>query len=253
MTVMTVSTNVSSEVEARRKRAAEALASGKYRVQRVEKGRWTVTNGDGVTYTVAVVDGKPVCDCPDFTNRGAEIGTCKHIEMVRQIVRSRNEQPASAKVNGASRPAAKASSPQPAPQAPQAQPADSTEEDPGEMVVPWGKHKGRKLAELATEAPGFLAWLAFKMEVRTDRDRTLQEAARKVHDRIKASKGQGRSGKAGKADPVASFIAQAGLEVLREVFQAQAKGRSLEDPAVRQALELRLQAIRLVAGLLREI
>jgi hypothetical protein len=260
MTVKTVLSReqIEAEVEARRKRAEEALASGRYRVQRVGKGQWRVENGDGTAYTVAVQDGKPACDCPDFRNRGSVIGTCKHIEMIRALVR--NSKPAQpTKPAQPSQSASGPSAPTPpmpngrteAPEAPAAPPQAT--QDPGEVVVHWGKHKGKTLSDLAREAPGFVAWLAFKMEPRSDEDRQLQEAARKVHDRLKAEKGEKKARQNRSADPAAAFIAQAGIELLKEIWRAQGNGRDIEDPAIQKALELRLRAIRRVAELLRQI
>ena len=261
MTVKTVLSReqIEAEVEARRKRAEEALASGKYRVQRVGKGQWRVENGDGTAYTVAVQDGKPACDCPDFQNRGSVIGTCKHIEMIRALVR--NSKPAQpTKPAQPSQSASGPSAPTPptpngrtdrAPEAPAAPPQAT--QDPGEVIVHWGKHKGKTLGQLAREAPGFVAWLAFKMEARSDEDRRLQEAARKVHDRLKAEKGEKKARQSRSADPAAAFIAQAGIELLKEIWRAQGNGRDLSDPVIEKALELRVQAIRRVAELLRQI
>jgi len=244
---------IEAEVQARRKRAEEALASGKYRVQRVGKGQWRVENGDGAAYTVAVADGRAVCDCPDYRNRGDTIGTCKHIEMVRlhvQQVKARPAQPAKTAQPAptAPTPNGQARAPEQAPEA-----ASRSTEDPGEVVVHWGKHKGKTLAELASEAPGFVAWVAFKMEARSEEDRRLQEAARKVYDRLKAEKGEKKARQSRSADPVAAFLAQAGIELLRELWKAQSGGRDIEDPAIKRAVELRLQAIRRVAELLRQI
>jgi hypothetical protein len=245
---------IEAEVEARRKRAEEALASGKYRVQRVGKGQWRVENGGGTAYTVAVQDGKPACNCPDFRNRGSVIGTCKHIEMIRALVR--NSKPAQPKPAQPSQSASGPSAPTPngrteTPEAPAAPPQAT--QDPGEVVVHWGKHKGKTLSDLAREAPGFIAWLAFKMEARSDEDRRLQEAARKLHDRLKAEKGEKKARQNRSADPAAAFIAQAGIELLKEIWRAQGNGRDIEDPAIQRALELRVQAIRRVAELLRQM
>jgi type IV secretory pathway VirB10-like protein len=254
---------IEAEVEARRKRAEEALASGKYRVQRIGKGQWRVENGDGTAYTVAVQDGKPSCDCPDFRNRGSVIGTCKHIEMIRALVR--NSKPAQpAKPAQPSQSASGPSAPTPptpngrtdrAPEAPAAPSTPQSTEDPEAVAVHWGKHKGKTLGQLAREAPGFIAWLAFKMEARSDEDRRLQEAARKVHDRLKlkAEKGEKKARQSRGADPVAGFIAAAGIELLKELWKAQSGGRDLSDPVIEKALELRVQAIRRVAELLRQI
>ena len=177
--------NVEAEVEARRKRAEEAITSGKYRVTRVQKGQWRVENGGGTAYTVVVQDGKPSCDCPDFQNRGSVIGTCKHIEMIRALVRnSKPAQPASpapsTSPNG-HEPSKEASGegqqpqPQPQPAQPQAAPTGEGLKDP---VVPWGKRKGQRLSQIAQEDPEYLFFLAWRMEPRSDEDRVLQEAAR---------------------------------------------------------------------------
>jgi hypothetical protein len=255
-------TTVNVEAEARRKRAEAALASGQYRIERVAPTRWTVTNGDGVAYNITVQDGKPVCDCPDYRNRGDAIGTCKHIEMVRLHAKRRRAQPASpapSTPNGHEpKDVPEASGAQPQPQPQPAQPAQAAPtgeglKDPEAVVVHWGKHKGKTLGQLAREAPGFIAWLAFKMEARSDEDRRLQEAARKVHDRLKAEKGEKKARGQSRADPAAAFIAQAGIELLKEIWRAQGNGRDIEDPAIQKALELRVQAIRRVAELLRQM
>ncbi len=256
-TVKTVSREqIEAEVEARRKRAEEALASGKYRVQRVGKGQWRVENGDGAAYTVAVADGRAVCDCPDYRNRGDTIGTCKHIEMVRlhvQQVKARPAQPAKTAQTASNPSAPAAPTPNGQARAPEAPAAPQSTEDPEAVVVHWGKHKGKTLSDLAREAPNFIAWLAFKMEPRSEEDRRLQEAARKIHDRLKAEKGEKKARQSRSADPAAAFIAQAGIELLRELWKAQSGGRDIEDPAIRKAIELRVQAIRRVAELLRQI
>jgi hypothetical protein len=204
---------------------------------------------------VSLADGRYACTCPDFANRGAQLGLCKHTELVRL----RREALKQSKAGGASGPSAP-TPPTPngrtdrAPEAPAAPPQAT--QDPGEVVVHWGKHKGKTLSDLAREAPGFIAWLAFKMEARSDEDRRLQEAARKVHERLKlkAEKGEKKArGQSRSADPVAGFIAAAGIELLKEIWRAQGNGRDIEDPAIQKALELRLQAIRRVAELLRKI
>lgn len=251
------SIDVQAEMEARRKRAAEALQSGKYRVEKIEKGRWAVSNGEGITYHVTVKDGKVVCDCPDFQKRGNLVGTCKHIEMIR-LSRSGGNATASASA------AQKASAPAPAPNpgkpasqpTPAAKPApngDSTVEDPGEVVVHWGQYRGKKLAEVANEAPGFIGWLAFRMEAKSPQDEALQKAARQVYDRIKAKQSRKAKGARASSDPIAAFISAAGVELLREIWKAQSNGRNIEDPAMQAAIELRIQAIRLVAERLRQL
>jgi len=171
--------NVEAEVEARRKRAEAALASGQYRIERVAPTRWTVTNGDGVAYNITVQDGKPVCDCPDYRNRGDAIGTCKHIEMVRLHAKRRRAQPASpapSTPNGH-----EPSEPEEASGA-QPQPAAPTGEglDPVDPVVPFGRHRGKRLSQILAEAPDDLMWIVRKMEARSEADLALKEAAARL-------------------------------------------------------------------------
>jgi hypothetical protein len=265
MTVKAVKTaSVSAEAleaarEKRRQAAREAFEKNAYQIRfsgKDDQGRyaWEVQNGEGQTYIVSLADGRYACTCPDFANRGAQLGLCKHTELVRL----RREALKQAKAGGASGPSAPTP---PTPngrtdRAPEAPAAPQSTEDPEAVVVHWGKHKGKTLGQLAREAPGFIAWLAFKMEARSDEDRRLQEAARKVHDRLKlkAEKGEKKArGQSRGADPVAGFIAAAGIELLKELWKAQSGGRDLSDPAIQKALELRLQAIRRVAELLRQI
>jgi hypothetical protein len=258
MTVKTASVSAEALEAAREKRrqaAREAFEKNAYQIRfsgKDDQGRyaWEVQNGEGQTYIVSLADGRYACTCPDFANRGAQLGLCKHTELVRL----RREALKQAKAGGASGPSA----PTPngrtdrAPEAPAAPPQAT--QDPGEVVVHWGKHKGKTLSDLAREAPGFIAWLAFKMEARSDEDRRLLEAARKLHDRLKAEKGEKKArGQSRSADPVAGFIAAAGIELLKELWKAQSGGRDLSDPVIEKALELRVQAIRRVAELLRQI
>jgi len=182
-------TTVNVEVEARRKRAEAALASGQYRIERVAPTRWTVTNGDGVAYNITVQDGKPVCDCPDYRNRGDAIGTCKHIEMVRLHAKRRRAQPASpapsTSPNG-HEPSKEASGegqqPQPQPQPAQADQVAPTGEglDPVDPVVPFGRHRGKRLSQILAEAPDDLMWIVRKMEARSEADLALKEAAARL-------------------------------------------------------------------------
>lgn len=253
MTVKTASTTVSEAVEAarekRRQAAREAFEKNAYQIRfsgKDDRGRyaWEVQNGEGQTYIVSLADGRYSCTCPDFANRGAQLGLCKHTELVRL----RREALKQAKAGGQ----APKADVKPETDAGAPKPANGSTADPGDVIVHWGKHKGRKLSELAQEAPGFIAWLAFKMEAKSDQDRVLQEAARKIHDRIKAAR-KSQPGKGRAADPAAAFIASAGVELLREIWKAQANGRDLSDPVIKKAIEARIQAIRLVAGILREI
>ncbi|MDR7615612.1 MAG: SWIM zinc finger family protein [Armatimonadota bacterium] len=278
---MSVKSIVSDEarqkaIEERRKRAEEALRSGQYRVERVEKGRWQVINGDGATYTVAVEateDGKrkATCTCPDFRQRG--LGTCKHVEMVRLFVkngqpataaptspRAAPAKPASPAASASAKPTQPASAAQPAKAATEAQAQPnvtqtaldsqvSTQEDPGELLIGWGKYKGMRLREVPR---GFVAWAAFKMEVRSEEDRRLQAAARALLDRQKAERPKAAKSKAG-SDPVATFIAAAALEIYRELAQAQTKGLSLDDPVARRGIEMRFTAVQFIADKIREL
>jgi hypothetical protein len=167
MTVKTASVSAEALEAAREKRrqaAREAFEKNAYQIRfsgKDDQGRyaWEVQNGEGQTYIVSLADGRYACTCPDFANRGAQLGLCKHTELVRL----RREALKQAKAGGASGPSA----PTPngrteAPEAPAAPPQAT--QDPGEVVVRWGKHKGKTLSDLAREAPGFIAWLAFKME-----------------------------------------------------------------------------------------
>jgi hypothetical protein len=262
MTVKTASVSAEALEAAREKRrqaAREAFEKNAYQIRfsgKDDQGRyaWEVQNGEGQTYIVSLADGRYACTCPDFANRGAQLGLCKHTELVRL----RREALKQAKAGGASGPSAP-TPPTPngrtdrAPEAPAAPSTPQSTEDPEAVAVHWGKHKGKTLSDLAREAPGFIAWLAFKMEARSDEDRRLQEAARKVHDRLKAEKGEKKARQSRGADPAAAFIAQAGIELLKEIWRAQGNGRDLSDPVIEKALELRLQAIRRVAELLRQI
>ena len=68
------------EIITRVNRAEEALASGHYTVERVDRAVFAVTNGDGQTYTVSFADVETgTCTCPDFRRRGT---ACKHLAMV---------------------------------------------------------------------------------------------------------------------------------------------------------------------------
>jgi hypothetical protein len=242
MTVKTASVSAEALEAAREKRrqaAREAFEKNAYQIRfsgKDDQGRyaWEVQNGEGQTYIVSLADGRYACTCPDFANRGAQLGLCKHTELVRL----RREALKQVKAGGASGPSAP--TPNGRTEAPEAPAAPQSTEDPEAVVVRWGKHKGKTLGQLAREAPGFVAWLAFKMEARSDEDRRLQEAARKVHD-LKAERGEKKArGQSRSADPAAAFIAQAGIELLKELWKAQSGGRDLSDPVIEKALELRV-------------
>jgi hypothetical protein len=67
--------------------------------------------------------------------------------------------------------------PQPQPAQPQAAPTGEGL-DPVDPVVPFGRHRGKRLSQIAQEDPEYLFFLARRMEPRSDEDRVLQEAAR---------------------------------------------------------------------------
>jgi hypothetical protein len=68
-----------AEIMRRWERAAQALHSGDYRVQREGTRRFIVSNGGGKQYIVSFEDNPTgACDCPDYQKRG---GPCKHVAM----------------------------------------------------------------------------------------------------------------------------------------------------------------------------
>ncbi|WP_322794752.1 SWIM zinc finger family protein, partial [Thermoflexus sp.] len=129
-----------------------------------------VANGER-TYMVRYDGDRWACECPDFLNRGFR---CKHLfaaflaQRSGLVTRSNQTQPA---------PQA-----QPAPEPPP--PPAPAPEAPQGAVVPFGRHKGKPLAEAAREDPDLLFWIIRKMEVRTDRDRLLKEEARALAETI---------------------------------------------------------------------
>ncbi|MEM2265381.1 MAG: SWIM zinc finger family protein [Candidatus Hadarchaeales archaeon] len=212
-------------LEIRRQRAEEALQGGQYTIKLKEKepGKgtwvWEVRNGEGETYTITYTKngdaGTWACTCPDFQKHRIQGFRCKHTFMVEMVELSRKSRKTQA------------------------------DTDPGAVVIHWGQHKGKTLSQIASEKPGFLAWLAFRMEPKTEEDRKLQEAARRVYEK-KPKKG-------GKGDPMAEFIALAGVELLRQVWKAQENGEKLDDPLLGRYIELRLEAIKLVKSKLEAI
>lgn len=198
-------------------------------------GKFEVKNGKNQSYFITIKDGSVSCTCPDFTNRG--LGLCKHIGALHHAL-------------------GKLFTPQAKQAKTEAVPGRTTEvkpeptDDPAQVIIHWGKHKGRTLGEIAQENPGFVAWLAFKMQPKTPEDEKLQKAARRVHDSIK---GQRRKQKAGKADPVmVQFLALAGIDVLHRVWQAQEK-RIIDDSSMAEFLERQMKAVKLVAQQLRVV
>jgi len=83
--------------------------------------------------------------------------------------------------------------------------------------ISFGEFKGRKVSEVASEAPGFIAWLAWQWKPKTENDETkaLQRAARdwfqilKAQGLLKNGKGKGNKARSGKVD----------LESLKEVIK----------------------------------
>lgn len=154
----------------RLQRAVEGLRTGKIRVISIAPEEYEVRNGTSL-YRVRnhVQVGRWVCECPDFANRGIR---CKHLFAVFLAERGglvEAQQPA----------------PEPAPEAVPAAPAP---EAPQGAVVPFGRHKGKPLADAAREDPDLLFWIIRKMEVRSDRDRLLKEEARALAERMAQEK-----------------------------------------------------------------
>ena len=50
--------------------------------------------------------------------------------------------------------------------------------------MPFGRHRGKRLSQIAAEDPDFLFWIIRKMEVRSDADQALKDAARRLAERI---------------------------------------------------------------------
>ncbi len=90
--------------QARVERARKALAAGVFHIQRRgNEGntlRWTLKNGGGREYTITYDRETQsfTCTCPDFQNRGEQVGTCKHIEAVKIWERQRRQ--SNGKTNG---------------------------------------------------------------------------------------------------------------------------------------------------------
>ncbi len=225
------------ELQKRIERAKEA--SQNYTVVRQGNGTYLVRNGEGSEYTVTFArdaETLPTCTCPDYKKNGL---ACKHVAIVllarkpealerwqarveEEIERLRKERteliwgPADPDPFGTGSKAREEKQPEPsrAVQEPEAR----EETKAAEVVVHWGKHQGRTLGELATEAPGFIAWLAFKSQPRTEEDRRLQQAARKVYDTLIKKNGKKASGKS-KSGAELEALAQEVVRLLLEAFQ----------------------------------
>ncbi len=96
-------------IVARRERAVKALHSGLFRIWRLgaegNTFRWALENGGGKTYTISYDRQQKsfTCTCPDFQKRGAQVGTCKHIEAVKIWERQRRTNGKVNGINGASK------------------------------------------------------------------------------------------------------------------------------------------------------
>lgn len=164
-------------LEERRQRALEGLQSGRYTVRRVKKGpvwTWDVFNGESgyvVTYDVEKKEWR--CSCPDSQRHTR----CKHTYMVELVEKGgvapapkpQAPAPAEAAQEAASEPQA-AEEARVRDQAPQGA-------DPADPVMPFGRHKGRRLSEILEAAPDDLLWIVRKMEPRSEAERALKEAA----------------------------------------------------------------------------
>lgn len=107
---MTATATRLDPVQVRIQRAQKALADGLFHIQR-QGGegntlRWTLKNGGGKEYTITYDRQQKsfTCTCPDFQKRGAQVGTCKHIEAVKIWERQRRTNGKANGINGASRP-----------------------------------------------------------------------------------------------------------------------------------------------------
>ena len=182
--VSKIAERISDKETARLQRAVEALKSGEMKVFAVSRGRWLVASGQA-TYNVARTQDGWSCSCPDFTQRHVR---CKHIFATYLAEKSGLVQlaPKDAQVqpsNGHEEASGDQAQPQPSPNGVQDQAAPTGEglEDP---VVPFGRHRGKRLSQIAAEDPDFLFWIIRKMEVRSDADQALKDAARRLAERI---------------------------------------------------------------------
>jgi len=60
-----------------------------------------------------------------------------------------------------------------------------------DVVLPVGKYQGQKLADVFSNDPGYVAWMANKMEPRTDQGKALQAAAKAL---VGGNNGHGSNG-----------------------------------------------------------
>ena len=166
---------LAEEEKARLQRAVEALKSGSLSFLR-NGDEVRVINGES-SYMIRRAEDRWVCSCPDFQNRGKANGwRCKHLlayflaERVGLVAESPNGH-AQASAHPAQAPTAP--EPQEQPEA-QATPTGEGLEDP---VMPFGRHRGKRLSQILAEAPDDLLWIVRKMEARSEADQALKEAA----------------------------------------------------------------------------
>jgi hypothetical protein len=207
--------DIQAEVAQRQARASEGLTTGKYTLTYLgqpDEGvyAWEVGNAQRA-YQVDYQETTRswTCDCPDFEQHGAALGTCKHCEMVklaRQRARGARTAPAGvaggngqAGPHGAARRSTAAPPPSPARPAsaqaagpaalPASPPADQVPPGVANLTVPWGKYRGIRLGDLVQteEGAGYLMWVMRKMEAKSEGDTALKAAAQTVVEaRVKA-------------------------------------------------------------------
>jgi hypothetical protein len=173
-----IAERINDEEKARLQRAVEGLTSGQMTVVAGPDG-WRVLNGQGKAYEVRNSDGWS-CSCPDFTHRNVR---CKHIFAAYLAQRAGLVQPANGHEPEEASGEGQQPQPQPQPAQPQAAPTGEGL-DPVDPVVPFGRHRGKRLSEAAREDPDFIFWVIRKMEVRSDADQALKEAARALAERL---------------------------------------------------------------------
>jgi predicted nucleic acid-binding Zn finger protein len=178
---------LAEEEKARLQRAVEALKGGAVRFLRAGD-EIRVINGEGRSYKIRRSEDRWQCSCPDFMNRGKANGwRCKHL--LAYFLAERAGLVAEPSPNGhePSEPeeaSGEGQQPQLQPQPAQPDQAAPTGEGLKDPVVPWGKRKGQRLSQIAQEDPDFIFWVIRKMEVRSDADQALKEAARALAERL---------------------------------------------------------------------
>ena len=165
--------------KARLQRAVEALKGGAISFLRAGD-EIRVINGEGRSYTIRWSEDRWQCSCPDFMNRGKANGwRCKHLlayflaERAGLVAEPSNgHEPSEPE---------EASGAQPQPQPQPAQPDQAAPTGEGlDPVVPFGRHRGKRLSQILAEAPDDLMWIVRKMEARSEADLALKEAAARL-------------------------------------------------------------------------